>query len=794
VDAAASWHHIDLCSQMGRSDNISSVIFSAGQPFVATSCGVWTTADRDLIRATWRVLPLPTGVSPAGTILAPSPNNNTQSLFACLGSGSRVYRSIDSGQTWDTGVDLGGRCTGLAAAPIPGEPVPSTSVAIHSTAAGNWEVTVVNHGSSTTQKLAFPGTGNCCGRTGVWVAPIATNPGGAKPGPGVTYAVFAADNFSFFVYRGGGSWSNGLPQHPDTWWMVFPPTYNSGAGFCPAYAANDGGVFTNGGNDCFFRDWRGANSGLHVTWGGVVSGLSYSDKPVVSNTDLLCQAANGGQPCTLLFLTSPDTDTFVREIVPDCRLSIFGTCLIPSLMYTWRNFNDGLGDSGEVLYDPAQPNLALACRNGAYHMFATKNGAPPGFDSPWFDITPTNAWQGAQDGGDQGIKVILTKSNETPATEGDYVAIMSTYRSNVNNCQSLSRCGVDIVVRNQRAANESTGKTAWSNISLAAQFGPGHVDGVYPSGGHANTTVYVRTSNDATVSYSLTNFHAGEVWKSQFPFAAWQLVMGSGTTRLNQAFNLFVNPEDPNELYATDLGSFGPTQFAIKVSRDGGQTWRAIPQLKDIATNFGEFDFDCGNFPHGRRTYRDKDILGNQCPLQQIVFVRGHPEIRIAVLYPGGLAFSRNKGLNWIALNATHALPAEQPIELPDTAFYDPWPNPNGNSSIFVALQGKGLKRLDGPFSTLEAGGIVYCPFCAGAPRPRGEVREVSALIDNLNTKVSLRRDPDGLYRGTILFDSAKVRELRFQFFVDDQSTPVYTHTLTDTERSSGVATLSNGK
>jgi uncharacterized protein (TIGR00369 family) len=286
-----------------------------------TDCGIWTTNAN--LQTGWFTLTLPAAISSAaGTLLAPS--SYGQTLFACLGGGTRVYRSLNLGQTWDAGVNVGGTCTGLAVARIAGELQPSTSVVIHTTSApviptgppltpgiNPLEVTVVNHNSSIQLSLGFANIATSgSGRAGVWTAKRTVR-GGAS-GPGVSYDVFAADGLQFYRYLGNNQWSGAFPVHVDTWWMEFPNTYDGGTGNCPAFAANDGGVVVNMNNSCTFNSWGAASFGLHVEWGNQISGLSATNAGISPN---LCAASQGGQPCPLLYLPTTDDDTFIREPV-----------------------------------------------------------------------------------------------------------------------------------------------------------------------------------------------------------------------------------------------------------------------------------------------------------------------------------------------------------------------------------------------------------------------------------------------------------------------------------------------
>ncbi len=788
-NGASSWQHVDLCSTLLQPDGISSVVFSSGQPFVATNCGIWTTEDAQLSNGTWRQLPLPRGVSPAGTILAAASNGGRQTIFGCLGGGNKVYRSLDLGQTWDAGVDLGGRCTGLDVAPLPMEFQPSTSVSIHFTSDGKaFEVSVVDHDFATRQDLGFAGAPQPggSGRSGVWVAPLDGAPG-AGPKAGSDFDVFVAENLAFYHYLGNNQWSGRFNIHDDTWWLAFPRSYNPTASSCPLFAANDGGVYLNQPSACDFSQFVDASSGLHVQWGNKMTGVYF---PNLDLNQELCLLENGGRPCPQLYLPTTDDDTFIDQSIPNCLVSVFGICLIPGPPNRyWTTLKDGLGDAGVVLVDQAQPGLALACRNGNYHMFVGVNGSLPIDSTPYYDITPNDSWPGIGDPTIEGIKVIQTMPNESPSPLGDYLAIVSPWENDDNKCVENHNCGNDQIVRNQSAADQSKAQSSWADTSPSTHFGPGQIAGIYPSGGHGNLTIYVLTSNNGGVSYSGYPWGPGQVWKGQSingnAVTSWLPAMGTGLIR---AYNLQINPYDPSELYAVDLGPPDPAQRSIKVSHDGGTTWNPVSVLKDISTNYGEFDFDSGNFSFGVN-YFDKEIFGNQCPLTDMVFLRDDPEIRFAALYPGGVAFSRDEGKHWMALDATDASASHQPIELPQSAFYDPSINLFGNSSLFVALQGKGLERIDAPYATLEGGQLVFCPSCVHLV---GEIHQIQALVSGADGAVSLGLGADGMWRGSVLFDVAHTDDVAYVFLVDGVPTRRYHHEITRTERNSGLAVLSS--
>jgi hypothetical protein len=188
--------------------------------------------------------------------------------------------------------------------------------------------------------------------------------------------------------------------------------------------------------------------------------------------------------------------------------------------------------------------------------------------------------------------------------------------------------------------------------------------------------------------------------------AQWTPAFGSGSNALKQAVNFIVNPYDPSEIYVADAGD-----QKIKVSHDNGQTWQVQKTLTDIATvtdsstNQPTFRFDCG-YPGnptapGRGQGVATGLFANACALSDVAFDRSQPDIRVAALYPGGLAFSNDAGRTWTPLDVTNSNPATSKdlMELPVSVFYDGESASNGMATIYVALRGPSIIAITGPFT-----------------------------------------------------------------------------------------------
>jgi hypothetical protein len=800
VDAAATWKHVEFPNcQSGSTGlkspigfNIAGVGFAAGIAFVMTenqSCRLFASTDPSLL--TWSLSPAPpfqVGDVTVAMGLTPLTSPAGVTLFAC--QGLVAYRKLNAtsqAPAWKP-VKLPAPCEGIAARPSDSAIQNGALVVVQggagTTLAGGEFALQVDFDSGAVNQIggAFS-TMTGSGIFGVWAPPRPTNPNGA-PGPGASFDVFAADSLNFYEFTPNG-WLQLPGIHVDTWSMAFPSSYDPANNSCEAFAATDGGVAVGAGSPLppgcnYLGLWTLASSGLHVLWGQTMSAVQQLPDNITS-----CVSPCGPS----FFLPTADNDTW--------HAYYNGYNAGPQII--WEQFPDGLGDSGWVVTDPGQADLALATRNSPWSLFSGKGldrSVSPG--DPKTTFIPYCCWTGTTAPAFSGLSPVLTPLSEQPNGPldtasalwgGDILGIVSTYRSNMN-CQGKNpvlSCSSDAIGRNTALTVPALASVGWLGLDISnGFFGPGVIGGIYASGGHKNLTVYVLTANDSSIP--------GQIWKGQSVNGGiiinWQRV---GKESVVQAYNLIVNPYDPSELYITDLGDpVGPT---IKTSRDGGQSWSRMPDLNGIATNHGEFDFDCGSFVFGT-VYQDKQIFGNQCPLQGVVFRRENPEFRVAVLYPGGVAFSRDSGMHWIPLNFTHADPSQQPILPPMSAYYsanyDPSPtvNPDRLSSLYVALEGRGIWRIDGPFSTLTGVSVVFaCPTCS-TPGPAAS--NVSVMVSPLGTTLQLYLGADGLCHGTILVDSAKTSSLNLTFLVNGAAVQTLTHTLTAAEMANGVAAVAN--
>jgi hypothetical protein len=132
-------------------------------------------------------------------------------------------------------------------------------------------------------------------------------------------------------------------------------------------------------------------------------------------------------------------------------------------------------------------------------------------------------------------------------------------------------------------------------------------------------------------------------------------------------------------------------------STDGGRTWRVEPALNARATNNGEYTF---TFQRSKGDIR--------CgPLQSMVFSPVNTDFRLAVTFPGGLAFTRNAGQDWFNvgddLHGVGALAGVRSLRdlyaYPYSAYLT---GRAGEFRLYVALLGRGLVRIDTALRTAK--------------------------------------------------------------------------------------------
>jgi hypothetical protein len=790
IDGAGHWQHVGLACASGP-PSIYSVVFASSRPpaggpaievpYVTTACGIWSTLDPNLLTG-WHLIVQQLPGLANGVLAAPRVGST---VFACSSGDGRVYRSSDpaGGQPWQAGPPLIGLCNRIAVAPLNQQLQPSVLVVL--------TVSPTDQSSSqTVQVVDFdhvlpflnlgwpdPAHNDGSGVFGVFTV-LRRSAGQFETTPGIKYDVYAGSGFNFYRFNPSSKlWDQLKDLHVDTWAMAFASTYDPPSGHCTAHASSDGGVYTTvegsvaAITDCVgnsgVNSWGRASAGLHAMWAQYISGFSEPS----GSCPLLTY------PCPILYFPSADNDTWIFR--PD---GLFSS--------NWFVLGDNLGDSGEVFIDPALRDQALSARGGGgggaqpctvpFRFSVSNNGQPP------TDANSTAECTGLPDpiGGtglpdQQTVWQVAALPQEIPST-GTYMVVLNPSRDCQANQSAPCSSKPDIIAR---TIGSSAPLSAPQDISPNSHFGPAEVRFVATSGGITNTTVYVLTETDIHPCGGLASSGSGKLFRGFAgqpggQVAAWLSANGGlgSPTSIFCAKDLFVNPYSPGEVYVTDSDGH------IKTTFDGGITWQIESVLDETATNFNEFRF-------AENDGSDKSIFGHADALNHVAFSREDPNIRVAALYPGGLAFSRDSGQHWMPLNVTNHLPTIDLRELVQSVWWDHQPNPStGQGSIYMGLRGRSIQRVDGPFSTLQSAGFMFCGTCSALAVPS----QVEAFVPALNARVPLQRTSNGLFRGNFLFDYNQGRTLTYYFVVDGVQTQTFTKALSNDEIASGVATLTN--
>jgi hypothetical protein len=818
LNAAGVWTHVNLPCPSGTQPGIASVAFASGQPYVSTPCGIYTTSNAKMAEGTWTGLPTFPSAPPIGSLVV---DGGYGTLFGC--SGQKVFRATDLGVSgvWQSfTLPSGASCGSIAAAPN-GTAASTVAIVIWNVTTnsnlglGYQEVSVVNFATSTAtslnyakrpdqnysrtkppQSFATPGSGVL----GVAVVPISSVPGN-PPGPGITYDVYAADDCAWYGYNPtpsspanpwtmlgylGQECGGTTSIHVDSWAMAFPSWYDSSNGSCAAYAATDGGVFFTGYKQpgpviggCV-NNWGMVQHGLHVLYSNAVWAITAGSTPYSST------------PITeAIYLPTGDNDTFVTT---------FG-------YKAWQSLPDYLGDSAQALVDPAFPNQVLASRNENYAAIfnpptvggtsnclvtgGTTTACIPAPPPPKKPPTPSttqlfdngNAVMGTAD-----LTQVMTSRFElsTPQHAADYLAVFD---------QDTAKCSAslyDLILRNRSNPPTYTGWT--TDISKADHFLPCDIGKIQASGGHSggSLTVYILTgfgnkSSNPPVIYNKGR-GPGQIYKG-VTNKLGQVVNWTLASPTLATDNFFVNPYNANELYSVSTAG-----GVIQYSRNGGTTWETNNPLTDIATNHGEYRIGCAG---GRGGTTETSPFTDGCSLSGMAFDPFLPKVRVAAMFYGGIAFSRDSGKHWISLDITdnNHLVTNNLTQIVTSVFFDGEthgkgtkkpPIPTPDQRIYFSLKGQSIRAVLGPFLNLES--LNFSLKLSGT-----HVVEVHVATPAFTHTIRLYQDTaTGEYRGSLLYDYATAAKVNFQYTVD--GAPGYTgsHVLKAAETTAGVATESH--
>ena len=725
-NAAADWIHIDLpsCSVPA----VYTVGFVGGVAFARTGCGIFLARDDPANGDSWTKIPDPPGVNNFNLIGANSRlytcGEKTTTKSTDKPTTMISYREIGPTGAWTFATSLPlYNCYDLAVAPDDpddlivaiGDPPPTASSPVPPLQV--WRAKI---GSSLSARLGegftFPpgGSGSISLHT-------VRRPRALSAGPGLSYDLFVADAWNFRQYEadgGSGSWTNFLSPgllspdgkrdehglHVDTHTMAFPPTYDPEKGNCTAWAATDGGVYATtamtAGTRCdtWNSKWRHASHGLHIMASESMAGVR--------------NCGEGGNACPAIYLPTGHDDLWA---------SLNGG-------RDWTRMG-GLGDVATAMLDPAIPGQVLGARGGGGDASAPDRVWRK-FKGKDTDASPSLTTDFANNLNSSGrrlfgypphltlAQIMTLPSGDTAAPNGDYVSLerpssegsprlgtLGDILPSIPTILSLLKLDrFDVIVRSQTGLESD-----WKPIAVFARDA---VAALSVSGGHKNPVFYVLTNSGELFALcsSPTPAPLCSSGTPTRPFgisptneSVWATVPGG--TIGGPVSNLIVNPYDPKNLYVTSRDS-----KTIRSSTDGGITWVDEPDLNEVASNQGEF-----------RLGRMAEYLpmAEYCSLEQMIFVRDHPNYRFALLIPGGVAFSRDSGKHWIAIQGPwsygrafssdksllSAVDRVYPFVLPINGFYDDTVDPiRHTSSLYVSLKGRGIVRVDAAFAKLGVG------------------------------------------------------------------------------------------
>lgn len=432
-----------------------------------------------------------------------------------------------------------------------------------------------------------------------------------------------------------------------------PAPYNQNKEAAPGasgaiWMANDGGVYRSVGSS---PQWRPA--------GGLAT---------LATINIAGLAVKGLAPA--LYFGTGDNNTF---------FSLDGG-------NSWKVPNSGCGDCDAWVGDPAISQVVEfmpRTQGGGFFVF-TNSAKYPDVEPNATDGTTFAHWvcpnncNVASNFWIRGYRpVVFTPAGVTSPSTGDYILIGT--RSD----------GSRIVFRKTNDLIMQT-PSDWEDPTKAVQYGPplppcppaipDCIDVVQASGGHSAPVLYA--GDPATGTPNDQRGHLRTLWKWAPGMPDWQQIVPSPTTippavQAQHANRFFVDPFNPNTIYLFD-------DTAIRRSDDGGATWPVDVNLDNAITENHRFAY-----------FADFSVL------KDLIFVRGEKGTHFAV-GNAGVFFTLN-GANWSRLLSTSAFPSH-----PVSAYFDNISDAC-DRSLYVAMAGRGLLRLDPIPSLSKIGNVVPC-------------------------------------------------------------------------------------
>lgn len=310
--------------------------------------------------------------------------------------------------------------------------------------------------------------------------------------------------------------------------------------------------------------------------------------------------------------------------------------------------------------------------------------------------------------------LVLTEPGERPKPYGDFVMVAPKSANNPVDGQGnadLTKPTPMVVWRYQGPSAGTVG--AWQPVGPDVPRGAVVLQA---SGGHQNPVYYVADRvirNGNLYDEFAQGNHLFRSHETGGAIDGWDCIVPgpqdptkhdgqcassthSDATHAGQAWTFQSDPYDPQVVYVEDTDG-------IKVSTDGGSTWRADTLLTSWLTGHGEIGPTCvGDFCNSEPIIKE---------LAHMEFVPGEPGTRFAV-GEEGVFFTTDAngppvlGAHWHRLLSTAALAC-----MPNWTFFDP--APHSQRTLYVACTGRSILSFVGiprPSDTNQQVNVVYKP------------------------------------------------------------------------------------